>query len=140
MKKPLCGRNFTQSVVMVDRVDKKIPRGYQRSLLQEKGFMVSFIDFWTSWSKKDVRDAIESEAVPDTSCMHARVGYKCAQIFLTTWGLDFLQSCEGNLVYPVLPPAHIWTGDKIHRLAGQGCLYICPTYDCLIARVRFIGI
>lgn len=58
-KKPLHGRKFTRSVVMVDRLDKKLPRGYRRSLLQEKGFIVSFIDFWTNWSEKDVRDAIE---------------------------------------------------------------------------------
>lgn len=68
--------------------------------------------------------------------MHPRVGHKCVYTNIFYHRFDFLQSCEGNLVFPTLPQAHVWTGDKIHRLAGQGCLYICPTYDCLIARVR----
>jgi hypothetical protein len=27
--------------------------------------------------------------------------------------VDFLQSCEGSLVVPTVPPGHVWSGDKV---------------------------
>ena len=35
-----------------------------------------------------------------------------------------------------MPSGHVWLGDKLQRLAGQGSLYIRPTYESLVARVR----
>jgi hypothetical protein len=26
---------------------------------------------------------------------------------------NFLQSCEGSLVVPTVPPGHVWSGDKV---------------------------
>jgi len=39
-----------------------------------------------------------------------------------------LQACSGKLEAPNLPPGHTWSGDKVQRLAGQGDIYVRPTY------------
>ena len=41
---------------------------------------------------------------------------------------DFLQANCGKLVKPNVPPNHNWSGDKVQKLAGQGDIYIRPTY------------
>ena len=41
---------------------------------------------------------------------------------------EFLQACSGKLAEPNLPPGHTWSGEKVQRLAGQGHIYIRPTY------------
>ena len=35
-------------------VDKKVPRGKRRFSLQEGGFIVSFVEFWTNWTEREV--------------------------------------------------------------------------------------
>ena len=41
---------------------------------------------------------------------------------------EYLQASSGKLVRPNLPPNHEWTGDEVQHLAGQGDIYIRPTY------------
>lgn len=60
---------------MVDRLDEKVPRGNRRSILQQEGFIVSFVDFWTNWSENKVRDAVEGalSGAIDKQCPHPRL-------------------------------------------------------------------
>ena len=41
---------------------------------------------------------------------------------------EYLQASSGKLVKPNVPPNHQWTGDKVQKLAGQGDIYIRPSY------------
>lgn len=42
---------------------------------------------------------------------------------------EFLQASSGKLIKPNVPPNHSWSGgDKVQRLAGQGDIYVHPTY------------
>ena len=31
---------------------------------------------------------------------------------------------------------YTWSGDKVLHLSGQGSLYVCPTYESYVARIR----
>ena len=52
------GKKFSKSIVAVDVLDEKIPRGDRRTALQHAGCIISFVDFYTHWTEEDVRDAI----------------------------------------------------------------------------------
>ena len=39
-----------------------------------------------------------------------------------------MQANCGKLIKPNVPPNHNWSGDKVQKLAGQGDIYIRPTY------------
>lgn len=54
------GRWFTKAIVLVDDSDIYVPRGYRRQQLHEMGAVVDLVDFSTTWSEKDVRQAIEA--------------------------------------------------------------------------------
>ena len=68
------GRKYTRTVVMVDTMDKKVPRGKRRFSLQEGGFIVSFVEFWTNWTEREVLQAIEAalRGVIDLHVPHPR--------------------------------------------------------------------
>ena len=59
---------------MVDALDEKVPRGKRRTTLQQNGFIVRFVEFWTHWNEEEVRDVIEAafEGVVDTTAQHPR--------------------------------------------------------------------
>ena len=50
------GRKYIRSVVLVDALDNKIPRGKRRTSLQQSGCIVGFVEFW---SEGQVVQAIE---------------------------------------------------------------------------------
>jgi hypothetical protein len=45
---------------MVDVLDERVPRGKCCTALQQNGFVVSFVVFWTHWSEPKVREVIEA--------------------------------------------------------------------------------
>ena len=50
------GRPFSRTIIAVDELDKKLPRGERRTTLHNAG---CFVDFYPSWREQEVRETIQ---------------------------------------------------------------------------------
>lgn len=60
--------------------------------------------------------------------VNAGIDFNCFVLLHAVYRFEFLQASGGKLVRPHVPRGHQWSGDKVQRLAGQGDIYIRPTY------------
>lgn len=74
-------------------------------------------------------------ATIDSVKAHPLFAYSLYTLFHS---IQYLKAMGGKLVVPNVDPNHLWTGEKIRALAGQGHIYIKTMYPLILDPVKVI--